>query len=279
MLFIVIINFYFSKCSLKVVYCILDLFIQEDDELFIFFFLTAFLSKNKNEVFGKELSHIPSLLTNMNIKSIDECHEIYLLACEFRDKTPFSFRMYIDNIQLFDINRKEKKIPEKLIVMPLLPCELLYFCYSDIIKCPNKSCSNFITNNKNKTSIKNHTTIDSKDCKFCKEYNKCKKLSINESNYNSINNDSINSNVYKRNNLIKKSSMDNPLVLNRPEVHKINILILDLRQEDNKTNEIKTGFLPLTVSPSFEESEDVNVSRSIYLNYILVRRKLYRQVH
>ena len=211
----------------------------------------------------------------MNIKSIDECHEIYLLACEYRDKTPFSFRMYVDDIQLFDVNRKEKKIPEKLIVMPLLPSELLYFCYSDIIKCPNKNCSNFINKNKSQTSLRISYTIDSRDCKFCKEYNKSKELSINGSNNKNRNHDSINNKVYIKKNDNRSISINNPLVLNRPEVHKINLLILDLRQEDNKINEIKTGFLPLTVSPSFEESEDVNVSL-INKSYIIVCRKLYR---
>lgn len=162
----------FSKCTIQVVLSLFDIIIQENDEIFILFFLVAFLTKYQTKIFEKDYSQIPSILSTLCVTSIEEVHEIYIQACEIRDKTPFSFRLYIDSIGVFNQKNKNKKTlehTEKLTIMPIFPSEILYLTYNDIIYCPNQDCANFI---KTETEVfkryetKNSIFIDRDDTEF-----------------------------------------------------------------------------------------------------------------
>lgn len=128
---------------MRVVYSILDIIIQENDELFIFFFLTAFVSSSKGSL-SEDISHLPSSLSSLSIKSIEDCHQTYLLACEMRERTPYSFRLYVRSLGIFSGGSKKYSFEvEKLMALPILPSELLYYTYNNIIRCPDQQCKCF----------------------------------------------------------------------------------------------------------------------------------------
>lgn len=281
-----LLTFIFGKCSLGIVYFLIDIFIQENDEIFILFFITAFMSFNRNKIINGDLSIIPMTVNTLTIQTIEECQNIYELALEFRDKTPFSFRVLVDNNEIFNPARKGKKTWDIPLFIPFFPAEILYYTYPKIVNCPNKRCSNFINNEyfkkmtvfqKRKNSI---NTYHFSECKFCheksifKEYvNYKNEETLLRSFSNEMNNHNSTSNLIfsTKKKLYSKKLGNDPLSL--INLDKVNLMILDLRYEEFKNDEKKSGFIPFTISPSYDEIRSSNVSNiyiNIYLLYILI---------
>ncbi len=264
-----ILTLFFSKCSLKIAYCLIDIITLEDDELFIFFYLTAFLSYKKNEIISVEQSRIPVALSTLTVNSIEECEKIYILACEFKSNTPYSFRLYVDYLELFKFKKErivKTKIIESLILMPFFPSEVLFYTYPDTVKCPNWKCKHFIDTKKDFTQTEN-------ECFFCIDKEKTKKSIKSEESELEIKRTSTSSSFAERINSKKslyiKNQIMNPLMLTDLSIKKVNIMILDLRQEYNEgdeEDEKKSGFLPLTISPLIKDFQEKNVRLISFIN-------------
>ncbi len=159
-------KFYFvSKSKLDVVYYLWDLLIKEQDQLFLHFFIVALLKLAKAEIVNSDFSQIPSILSQLNIKSKEEAWKIYLLAKELKEITPVSFRLLAKRLEIFNPGSTQLKElyqeydPENMFAMPIMPSEIFHITYNNIVSCCDDYCKNFRRSKK----IKQET------CEFCKE--------------------------------------------------------------------------------------------------------------
>jgi hypothetical protein len=142
-------NFNFSKSKLGVVYHFWDFLINENDELFLHFFIVAFLKFHKERIVSSDHSQIPTLLSQLCLKAKDEVTMIFSLAKDIRLKTPYSLRIMARNLEVFTpYSNKLKDLfnfykPETLFLFPLLPCEILSVAYNNMILCPDIRCKNY----------------------------------------------------------------------------------------------------------------------------------------
>jgi hypothetical protein len=216
--------FNFSKTRLDVLIKLWDLLITENDELFLHFFVIAFLQFNKGDLVSTDYSQIPSLLSQLYLKNESEVGIIFNMAKTVRANTPYSIRLFVRRLEIFkpgSLKLKDlfyKYEPEQFLSMPILPSEVFNIAYGNLISCPDNRCLNF----KNKYEG---------DKAFYKE------------NYETSFIASRQTNCYHCDN--KNDS--------------VSYILLDLRIADNKGTEMKPGFLPMTVILDQKELADENV--------------------
>ena len=76
--------------------------------------------------------------------------EIFENAKKLRAITPYSFRLFFDKMEIFNpFSTKhkenfEKYKPESILCLPILPSEIFYITYNNLLKCPDRRCENFI---------------------------------------------------------------------------------------------------------------------------------------
>ena len=164
-----------NKSSLKLVYHLWDKLILFNDNLFLHFFIIAFIIYNKDKILNNnDITIIPGILTNLNFNSCDEIDNILELAMDLYSITPYSFRIFANELNIFNCKSDkleelyEKFSPQNQIVLPIFPNEILSICYKDFIGCCNEKCSNFNLKKKdkklkkcNKCLIKNDTKNNS----------------------------------------------------------------------------------------------------------------------
>ena len=140
-----------NKCELNVIYYLWDKFILFDDNLFPLFFIVAFLIINRNKLFANDYSIVLTELSQMHIDTVKEVNEILDLANEIRDKTPNSFYLLANKLEIFNYDSKnlqnvyEKYKPNEMLAMPLFPSDIFSITHKNIIRCPNINCGNFKT--------------------------------------------------------------------------------------------------------------------------------------
>ena len=155
-----------NKCSLNVVYHLWDKLILFDDNLFPHFFITSFLIKNKKKFFEVDCTIILSVLSQLHIDTIDEVDDILNFAAELRDKTPNSFYLFANKLEIFNFDSKnlknlyEEYKPNELLVLPMFPTDIFTITYKYLIGCPDEKCKNFIINN--------NFHNNSSKCLFCR---------------------------------------------------------------------------------------------------------------
>ena len=170
-----IITLFSNKCALDVTYYLWDKLILFDDSLFPFFFIVAILIYNKDKFLDKKAdsSVILSTLCNLRVDSIEEVNILIKLATEIRDKTPNSFYILSNKLEIFKYNSEnletlyEKYKPDKMLAMPMFANELFCILYRDKVGCPDENCENFLTN-KNFSELSN--------CIFCRNNDLKKKI-------------------------------------------------------------------------------------------------------
>ena len=170
-----IITLFSNKCTLSATYYLWDKLILFDDSLFPFFFIVAILIYNKDKFLDKNVdsSVILSILSNLRVDSIEEVNILIKLATEIRDKTPNSFYILSNKLELFKYNSDNLKTlyeeykPDKMLAMPMFANELFCILYRDKIGCPDENCKNFLTN-KNFNELSN--------CIFCRNNDLKKKI-------------------------------------------------------------------------------------------------------
>ena len=157
-----------NKCSLNVVYHLWDKLILFDDNLFPHFFITSYLIKNKKKFFEVDCTIILSVLSQLHIDTIDEVDDILNFAAELRDKTPNSFYLFANKLEIFNFGSKnlrnlyEEYKPNELLVLPMFPTDIFTITYKYAIGCPDEKCKNFIINNNSTTNSQ------SSKCLFCR---------------------------------------------------------------------------------------------------------------
>ena len=196
-----------GKLKLHLLYHLMNKIIIEDDPFIIHYLIIAFLIYKKNIFFESDLTMVPVALTTIFIDSIEEIDKIFNEAIKLREKTPYSFRILANMLEIFKChcdNPKElyeKYKPDKLLTLPIFPCEIFYICFNGITKCPDSNCKN---NSKNKNKIEND---DENFLNNAKVFNKCEYCDMK----------------------IKRD---------------LNYILLDLRIFENEEQEEKEGFLP-----------------------------------
>jgi hypothetical protein len=205
----------YSKTRLDILYKFWDLLILEDDEMFLHYFVIAFLQYNKNELISTDYSQIPSILSQLYLRSEEEVISIFNRAKVIRYNTPYTIRLFARRLEIFKPgSTKLKELfdkfePENFLTMPILPSEVFNIAYNNIISCPDNRCSNF----KNKYEFDRAFYDDQMDSSI---------FGVRQTH------------CYYCDHKVKKGEG-------------LSYILLDLRISDGKSNEIKPGFLPMTV--------------------------------
>ena len=143
-----------NKCALHVVYQLWDKLILFDDNMFPHFFITAYLIKSKNKLFEIDSTYVLSVLSHLHIDTIDEVNDILDFATEIRDRTPNSFYLLANKLEIFNFNSSnlqnlyEEIKPDKMLALPIFPTELLSITHQDLFGCINEKCINFLKTEK-----------------------------------------------------------------------------------------------------------------------------------
>lgn len=139
-------------------------------------------------------------------------NEIFENAKKLRAITPYSFKLIFDDMQIFKPKCKKHKEnfdfyrPDSFMCLPILPSEIFCITYTNIVKCPDDKCLNFIdlkeldndnefdNDSKNKENVEFELNIDG--------------------NYNKMNNDNGNNiNNLSRNNIGDKNINNDKIIL------------------------------------------------------------------
>ena len=158
------------KLTLNIIYYLWHILITNNDILFIYYFIVAFLKYNSEQIINCDITIIPAIITKLTIDTIDELKEIIDIAFELRKNTPHSFRILVNHLQIYKMHSKELKKcyeiikPDSLITMPIFPKEIFYICYPNV-KCPDEYCDNINDDDNINKNIKNNI-----NCEFCKYY-------------------------------------------------------------------------------------------------------------
>ena len=167
-----------GKLKLHIIYYLMNKIIIEDDPLMIHYLLIAFLIHKKNIFFESELISVPVVITTISIDSIEEIDEIFNEALKIREKTPYSFRIFANLLEVFKFHCKdpkgifEKYKPDTFLTLPIFPSEIFYICYNGKTKCPDENCKNNTKNmheeDENENNDKqNNNNINLQKCEYC----------------------------------------------------------------------------------------------------------------
>ena len=144
-----------NKCALHVVYQLWDKLILFDDNLFPHFFITAYLIKSRKKFFEIDSMVILSVLSQLHIDTIEEVNDILDFAAEIRDRTPYSFYLLANKLEIFNFNSQKLKNlyeeiqPDKMLALPIFPTELFSITHQDLFGCVDEACINFLKTGKN----------------------------------------------------------------------------------------------------------------------------------
>ena len=163
-----------GKLKLHLLYHLMNKIIIEDDPFIIHYLIISFLIYKKNIFFESDLTVVPVVLSTISIDSIQEIDEIFNQSIKLRDNTPYSFRILGNLLEIFKCHCQdpkaiyEKYMPDKLLTIPIFPCEIFYICYKGVTKCPDSNC---INNTKNKEKKENIDDENNKKniykCEYC----------------------------------------------------------------------------------------------------------------
>ena len=169
-----IITLFAIKSNLNVIYYLWDKIILFDDVLFPHFFITAYLIINKDKFLNVDSSLILTALCKFQIESIEEVNKIINLAMEIRDKTPNSFYLLANKLDIFNYySTKLQDLyneyrPDKILALPMFANDIFCITHKNLIGCPDENCENFL-------KIRNFNNMSK--CIFCRERQVKKKIS------------------------------------------------------------------------------------------------------
>jgi len=217
-----------GKLKLHLLYHLMNKMIMDDDSTIIHYLIVAFLILKKNIFFESDLTMVPVVITTIAIDSIQEIDDIFNEAIKLRERTPYSFKLFANLLEIFKYHCEDPKAiyekykPDTFLTLPIFPSEIFYICYKGATKCPDDTCKN---NTKNK---------DKED----------------ESEYN-IDNTANNFNLKKCEYCDMKLKKD------------LNFILLDLRILEFEGQDEKTGFLPRVIKIDQKTLNDENFTNSM----------------
>lgn len=147
-----------GKVQLDILYRLWNYLILSNDSLMMHYIVIGFLEVKKELINQSEESLIVVVISQLTINSIEELDEIYSIALKLRTRTPYSFRILANMLQIFKENSTElEKMyetikPDNFIAMPIFPSEIFYITYHNFMKCPDEEC---ITTKENIDSLFN----------------------------------------------------------------------------------------------------------------------------
>jgi hypothetical protein len=171
---------------------------------------------------------VPIVITTISIGSIQEIDDIFNEAIKLRERTPYSFKLFVNLLEIFKYHCEdpkgiyEKYKPDTFLTLPIFPSEIFYICYKEATKCPDDSCKN---------NIKNKDQEEE-----------------NESNKDITNN---NFNLKKCEHCDMKLKKD------------LSFILLDLRILEFEGQDEKTGFLPRVIKIDQKTLNDENFTNSM----------------
>ena len=169
-----IMTLFSNKCSLNITYYLWDKLILFDDNLFPIFFITSFIIKNRNQFFKADSSVILTILSQLEIKEKDEINELLNLSNEIRDKTPNSFYLLSNKLEIFKYDSLKLEMsynkykPGKLLALPMFAQDIFCITHKNVIGCPDEKCENF----------KNVKFNNNTKCIYCRNKQFKKKISF-----------------------------------------------------------------------------------------------------
>ena len=217
-----------GKLKLHLLYHLMNKIIIDDDSTIIHYLIVAFLILKKNIFLESDLTMVPVVITTISIDSIQEIDDIFNEAIKLRERTPYSFKLLANLLEIFKYHCEdpkgiyEKYKPDTFLTLPIFPSEIFYICYKGATKCPDDTCKN---NTKNK---------DKEDD-------------------NDFNKDKTNNNF----NLKKCEYCDMKLKKD------LNCILLDLRILEFEGQDEKTGFLPRVIKIEQKTLNDENFTNSM----------------
>jgi hypothetical protein len=194
--------------------------------------MVSFLQFNKQSIINADHSQIPSILSQLCLKSDKEVDIIASKAIVMRSNSPLSFRLLATKLEIFKPNSPKLKElfnqynVESMIALPTLPSEVFYIAYNSILNCPDSTCRNF--KNKGNENSKVNEYFSETQCYNCEVHTT---------------------------ELSKRKYSDSSRYMS--------YIILDVRISSEKKNkkiyDFKPGFLPMTVLVDQSELNDLKV--------------------
>ena len=167
-----------GKLKLHLLYHLMNRIIIDDDSTIIHYLIVAFLILKKNIFFESDLTMVPVVITTISIDSIQEIDDIFNEAIKLRERTPYSFKLFVNLLEIFKYHCEdpkgiyEKYRPDTFLTLPIFPSEIFYICFKEVTKCPDDSCKNNIKNkdqeeeNESNKDITNNN-FNLKKCEYC----------------------------------------------------------------------------------------------------------------
>jgi hypothetical protein len=94
------------------------------------------------------------VLSHLHIDTIDEVNDILDFATEIRDRTPNSFYLLANKLEIFNFNSNnlqnlyEEIKPDKMLALPIFATELFSITHKDLFGCIDEKCINFLKTEK-----------------------------------------------------------------------------------------------------------------------------------
>jgi hypothetical protein len=152
----------------------------------IHYFIVSLIEYYSEDIICSDLSHIPSLISSITLKDTYMVDKIFTNAKRLRAITPYSFKLFFDKMGIFNPfgkNHKEnyeKYKPESLLCLPILPSEIFYITYNNLVKCPDSRCENFI----NKKELEEYKEISYDESEYFINENNQKNMMNGKEVYN-----------------------------------------------------------------------------------------------
>jgi len=113
------------------------------------YFVISFLEYHSDEILSADYSQIPSIISQLTLKGPEMIDKVFENAKKIRAVTPYSFRLFLNQLDIFKpFSKRHKELfehyqPENLLCLPILPSEIFYIAYNKIVSCPDKNCRFF----------------------------------------------------------------------------------------------------------------------------------------
>ncbi len=130
---------------------------------------------HSQEIISADCTQIPSIISQLTLKSPEMIDIIFENATKIRSITPYSFRLFFNKLDIFKIFSKRNKElfdyyqPENLLCLPIFASEIFFIAYNKIVSCPDKKCR-FFNNLYNNDIDKSNIIITEKNNHILNEY-------------------------------------------------------------------------------------------------------------
>ena len=133
------------KLQLNTLFYFWNKIILGNDELIIHYLIISLLIYKKSLFMNVDIGSIPIVINKISIETEKDIDIIYAMALNLREKTPYSFRLLAQKLDVLNHRSTQHKLkyelyhPDTLISMPIFPSEIFFICYRNIIKCPDEN--------------------------------------------------------------------------------------------------------------------------------------------